>query len=95
MSQTLPGSTSTGPRPKPGILDIQAYVPGESNVPGGMTPIKLSSNETPLGASPKAIAAYQAEASHLERYPDGAATKLRHAIEDLLADFRNRTSLAG
>ena len=68
------------PVPRPGILDIEAYVPGESNVPGGMTPIKLSSNETPLGASPKAIAAYQAEATHLVRYPDGTALKLRQAI---------------
>lgn len=68
------------PIPRPGILDIEAYVPGESNVPGGMKPIKLSSNETPLGASPKAIAAYKAEADHLERYPDGTAVKLRQAI---------------
>ena len=80
MSQTLPGSTSTGPRPQPGILDIQAYVPGESNVPGGMKPIKLSSNETPLGASAKAMAAYRAEADHLERYPDGSSGALRNAI---------------
>ncbi len=72
--------SATAPTPRPGILDIHAYVPGESNVPGGMTPIKLSSNETPLGASPKAIAAFQAEAIHLERYPDGSATKLRLAI---------------
>ena len=72
--------SSTTPAPRPGILEIEAYVPGESNVPGGMTPIKLSSNETPLGASPKAIAAYKAEADHLERYPDGASTKLRNAI---------------
>ena len=72
--------TATAPRPKPGILDIQAYVPGESSVPGGMTPIKLSSNETPLGASPKATAAYKAEADHLERYPDGASLALRKAI---------------
>ena len=68
------------PIPRPGILDIEAYVPGESNVPGGIKPIKLSSNETPLGASPKAIAAFKAEADHLERYPDGASTKLRQAI---------------
>ncbi|MFM9939924.1 MAG: histidinol-phosphate transaminase [Hyphomicrobiaceae bacterium] len=71
---------ATAPTPKPGILDIQAYVPGESNVPGGMTPIKLSSNETPLGASAKAMAAYKAEAEHLERYPDGGSTALRQAI---------------
>ena len=68
------------PQPKPGILDISPYVPGESTVPGGLKPIKLSSNETPLGPSPKAIAAYRAEADSLERYPDGSATALRKAI---------------
>ena len=70
----------TGPVPQPGILEINAYVPGESNVPGGVKPIKLSSNETPLGPSPKAIAAYKAEADELDRYPDGGATTLRKAI---------------
>ena len=68
------------PTPKPGILDIAAYIPGESTVPGGLKPIKLSSNETPLGASPKAIAAYQAIGAELERYPDGGSTALRKAI---------------
>ena len=70
-----PGSTA-----KPGILDIDAYVPGESKVPGGVTPAKLSSNETPLGPSPKAVEAFKATAADLERYPDGQATVLRHAI---------------
>jgi histidinol-phosphate aminotransferase len=73
----------TGPVPQSGILEINAYVPGESSVPGGVTPIKLSSNETPLGPSPKAIAAYKAEASQLDRYPDGDATALRVAIGKL------------
>ena len=41
---------------------------------------KLSSNETPLGPSPKAIAAYQAAGAHLEDYPDGSASDLRRAI---------------
>ena len=71
---------NTAPRPRPGILDIAAYVPGESEVPGGVKAIKLSANETPLGPSPKAIAAYKAMAEHLERYPDGASTALRNAI---------------
>jgi histidinol-phosphate aminotransferase len=73
-------ATAALPTPRPGILDIVAYVPGESGVPGGMKPIKLSSNESPLGSSPKATAAFQAEAHQLERYPDGTATKLREAI---------------
>jgi histidinol-phosphate aminotransferase len=72
--------TAKSPVPKPGILDIQAYVPGESTVPGGIKPIKLSSNETPLGPSPKAKAAYESVANELALYPDGAATALRNAI---------------
>src|SRR5262245_42735550 len=70
----------TGPAPQPGILKISPYVPGESSVPGGMTPIKLSSNETPLGPSPLAVAAYKSVADELHRYPDGAAVTLRNAI---------------
>jgi histidinol-phosphate aminotransferase len=71
---------SQAPVPRPGIFSISAYVPGESHVPGGVKPIKLSSNETPLGPSPKAIAAFKAGADSLERYPDGSATALRQAI---------------
>lgn len=64
----------------PGILDIAPYVPGRSTLSGVDAPIKLSSNETPLGPSPAAVAAFQAASSKLERYPDGAATELRAAI---------------
>ena len=72
--------TTRAPVPRPGILDIDLYVPGESNLPGGVKAIKLSSNETPLGASPMAIAAYRETAHVLERYPDGGALALRTAI---------------
>ncbi|MFZ4807791.1 MAG: histidinol-phosphate transaminase [Hyphomicrobiaceae bacterium] len=72
--------TIIAPTPRPGVLDIMAYVPGESHVPGGVKPIKLSSNETPLGPSPAAVAAFKATADDLERYPDGSATALRQAI---------------
>jgi histidinol-phosphate aminotransferase len=68
------------PVPRPGILDIEAYVPGKSAAPAGVKLHKLSSNETPLGASPNAIAAYTALAGKLELYPDGSATRLREAI---------------
>src|SRR5436305_9011827 len=68
------------PQPRPGVLKIQAYVPGKSSAPGVAKIFKLSSNETPLGASPKAIAACRAAAEHLEDYPDGASTALREAI---------------
>ena len=71
------------PVPRPGILDIAAYVPGKEGVPGVARVYKLSSNETPLGASPKAIAAFKAAADELERYPDGQATELRKAIAEV------------
>ncbi|MDE2283275.1 MAG: histidinol-phosphate transaminase [Hyphomicrobiales bacterium] len=68
------------PIPRPGVLDIEAYVPGESSAPGAAKVFKLSSNETPLGPSPRALAAYKAAAAHLQDYPDGSATRLREAI---------------
>jgi histidinol-phosphate aminotransferase len=71
------------PVPRPGILDIAAYVPGKEGAEGVARVFKLSSNETPLGASPKAIAAFKAAADQLERYPDGQATELRQAIADV------------
>jgi histidinol-phosphate aminotransferase len=71
---------SKSPQPRPGILDIAAYVPGKEHAPGVAKVHKLSSNETPLGASPRAIEAFQAAAFNLERYPDGQARALREAI---------------
>src|SRR5687768_13286393 len=73
-------SVSERPQPRPGVLSIQAYVPGKSSAPGVAKVFKLSSNETPLGASPKAVAAYNSVGQHLEDYPDGASTELREAI---------------
>jgi histidinol-phosphate aminotransferase len=68
------------PQPRPGVLTIKAYVPGKSDAPGVAKVFKLSSNETPLGASPHAVEAYNAIGRHLEDYPDGASTELREAI---------------
>ena len=71
---------SKSPEPRSGILDIAAYVPGKEHAPGVAKVHKLSSNETPLGASPRAIEAFQGAAFNLERYPDGQARALREAI---------------
>ena len=65
------------PEPRAGVLRISPYVPGASSAAGGARTYKLSSNESALGASPEAIAAYRAAASELERYPDGSAAALR------------------
>jgi histidinol-phosphate aminotransferase len=72
-----------GPRPRPGVLDIAPYVPGVSALPGARQVIKLSSNETPFGPSPRAVEAYLAAAANLSRYPDGSARALREAIAKL------------
>ncbi len=72
----------SGPQPKPGIMDIAPYVGGESHVDGVARVIRLASNETPLGPSPKAIAAYKKLAGELHRYPDGGAEALRTAIAE-------------
>ena len=70
----------SGPQPRPGILDIAPYIPGESKADGHKEPIKLASNESSLGPSPRAITAYRAMAESLHRYPDGASADLRGAI---------------
>nr|WP_041375719.1 histidinol-phosphate transaminase [Polymorphum gilvum] len=73
----------TRPQPRPGVLDIAPYVPGKSKATGGARLYKLSSNETPLGASPQARAAYAEVGDKLELYPDGSASALRAAIGDV------------
>jgi histidinol-phosphate aminotransferase len=68
------------PQPHPHILAIEAYVPGKSHVAGAAKVHKLSSNESPLGASPKAIEAFRASVGDLAVYPDGSSWDLREAI---------------
>ena len=43
-------------------------------------PIRLASNESALGPSAKAMAAYGALAGEIHRYPDGSAQELREAL---------------
>jgi len=72
----------TRPEPRPGILDIKPYVPGKSGGADGddRPVIKLSSNESALGPSPRAVEAAKKAAETVVRYPDGSATALREAI---------------
>jgi histidinol-phosphate aminotransferase len=76
----MPPTTPVRPQPRPEILAIDAYVPGKTWVAGAAKIHKLSSNESPLGPSPKAIEAFRASAAGLARYPDGSASALREAI---------------
>src|SRR4051794_11993008 len=71
---------SPRPLPRPGVLEIEAYVPGKSGAPGVAKFHKLSSNETPLGPSPQAIEAVRRAAGELESYPEGTAAAPRGAV---------------
>ena len=71
-----------GPLAKPGILEISPYVQGKSSAKGTKV-FKLSSNESPLGPSPKAIAAYAGVADSLHLYPDGSSLLLRQTIASI------------
>jgi len=66
--------------PRPNILDIVPYVPGDSTAGLTQLPAKLSSNESALGPSPEAIKAFRRESGRLARYPDGSAAELRACI---------------
>src|SRR5258708_20014864 len=68
------------PTPRAGVMAIHAYVPGKSSAPGVAKVHKLSSNETPLGPSPRAVEAYREVAGHLADYPDGRAPASPSAI---------------
>ena len=70
----------TAPQPKPGILGIEAYVPGRAKLAGHERVLRLASNEGALGPSPRAVEAYQAAAEDIFRYPDGGSVRLREAI---------------
>jgi len=71
---------SEHPTPRPGILDIAPYIGGESKVEGVARVIRLASNESALGPSPRAVEAYRAQAQEIYRYPDGGSVALRQAI---------------
>lgn len=69
-------------RPRAALARIQPYVPGKSahDLGGAVDVVKLSSNENPLGPSPKVKEALLAEAAQAHRYPDGGSRTLRREI---------------
>ncbi len=74
---------------KPHILGLEPYQPGKpieelERELGLEGCIKLASNESPIGPSPKALAAVRAALAEVHRYPDGASFALR---ERLAADL--------
>lgn len=68
------------PKPRPGVLDVAAYVGGLHTVDGVDKVIVLASNETPIGPSENAMRAYEKASRALHRYPDGSANDLRATL---------------
>ncbi|UWQ92689.1 histidinol-phosphate transaminase [Aliisedimentitalea scapharcae] len=69
--------------PQPGIMDIALYQGGAAHVAGVTNVVKLSSNENPIGPSPRAVSAMQDEAAKMHRYPSSDHMALRQAIGDV------------
>lgn len=76
---------------RPRVADIDAYVAGESEIPGRSKIYKLSSNENPFGSSNAAVEAYKAAAGSLHRYPPSDHSPFKCAIEEVHG--LDRTSL--
>src|SRR5690606_5461985 len=72
-----------------GVQKLQPYQPGkpieELERELGITDIvKLASNESPLGPSPRAMSAVRAVLDDVHRYPDGSGYRLKAALAERL-----------
>ncbi len=68
-------------QPKAHLLQLDAYVGGESTIKASDKPVvRLTSNEGALGSSPHAIEAYKRIAHDLGLYPKADAKPLREAL---------------
>jgi histidinol-phosphate aminotransferase len=74
---------------KPHLVPKEVYKGGKNIPPSHKKIYKLSSNENPLGASPKALAAMKAALDKVDIYPDQTDIRLREA---LVQDFDNQLS---
>ncbi len=71
------------------IAELEPYQPGKpveelTRELGISDAIKLASNESPLGPSPRAVAAIRDAAASVHRYPDGASFELRARLSERL-----------
>ncbi|MEB0075923.1 histidinol-phosphate transaminase [Pseudomonas sp. CCI3.2] len=85
---------------QPGVQKLSPYVPGkpvdelarELNIAPASI-IKLASNENPLGASPKVLAAIHRELAELTRYPDGNGFNLKAQLSERCGVQANQVTL--
>lgn len=74
---------TTKPAPRISVLQLPPYVQGKSELEGIAEPVKLSSNESAFGPSPKVLEAISASLKVVNRYPDGSQHALRSAIAEV------------
>lgn len=73
----------------PGVQNLHPYLPGkppeELERELGLTDVvKLASNESPIGVSPKVVSALQDKLSGINLYPDSGGYRLKLALADSL-----------
>ena len=68
--------------PKPIKFKVERYIGGLSQFKKIENPIKLSANESALGPSPKAIAAFEKEKNKILKYPESDSNSLREALSE-------------
>ena len=66
--------------PKPRNVNVERYIGGLSKLKKIDNPIKLSANESALGASPKAIKAFERDKDKILKYPESDSDSLREII---------------
>jgi len=66
--------------PKPIKFKVERYIGGLSQFKKIDNPIKLSANESALGASPKAIKMFENEKNMIFKYPESDANSLREVL---------------
>jgi histidinol-phosphate aminotransferase len=74
-------SQGRSPSPATGIADITPYKGGDAKAQAGARAVFLASNESPLGPSPKVLAALRS-VEDLARYPDSGCNELRAALAE-------------
>ena len=76
--------------PKPIETKVERYIEGLSKFEKINNPIKLSANESALGASPLAIEAYEKDKNKIFKYPESDSNSLREVISKKFDIHANR-----
>ena len=76
--------------PKPIKFRVERYIGGLSQFKKIDNPIKLSTNESALGPSPKAIQAFESDKDKIFKYPESDSGSLREALSEKFNIASNR-----